>query len=71
MVVDLGNRERGDSVRAWGIYPGGQSGNPLDPGYRDRLPRWLAGELDVLLVPRTPTSLQAADVAGTLILLPR
>ncbi|HEY0777417.1 MAG TPA: penicillin acylase family protein [Gemmatirosa sp.] len=66
MVVDLG-----DSVRAWGIYPGGQSGNPLDPGYRDRIPRWLAGELDPLLVPRTPTSLAARDVAGTLTLVPR
>ncbi|GJG84955.1 penicillin amidase [Gemmatimonadetes bacterium T265] len=66
MVVELG-----DSVRAWGIYPGGQTGNPLDPGYRDRLPRWLAGELDALLVPRTPTALSAGDVAGTLTLVPR
>ncbi len=66
MVVDLG-----DSVRAWGIYPGGQTGNPLDPGYRDRLPRWLAGALDPLLVPRTPAALAAGDVAGTLTLVPR
>ncbi len=66
MVVELG-----DSVRAWGIYPGGQTGNPLDPGYRDRLPRWLAGELDPLLVPRTAGALAAADVSGTLTLVPR
>lgn len=71
MVVDLGSRARGDSVRAWGIYPGGQSGNPLDPGYRDRLPRWLAGELDPLLVPGTPAALAPADVAGALTLVPR
>ncbi len=66
MVVELG-----DTVRAFGIYPGGQSGNPLDPGYRDRLPRWLAGELDALLVPRTPDALGAGDVAGRLTLVPR
>ena len=66
MVVDLG-----DSVRAWGIYPGGQTGNPLDPTYRDRLPHWLAGTLDPLLVPRTPAALTAPDVFGTLVLVPR
>ena len=66
MVVELG-----DTVRAWGIYPGGQSGNPLDPGYRDRLPRWVAGELDALIVPRTADALAPANRAGALTLVPR
>ncbi len=71
MVVDLGSRDGGDAVRAWGIYPGGQRGNPLDPTSRDRLTRWAAGQLDALLVPRTPDALAPADVAGTLTLVPR
>jgi len=52
MVVELG-----DSVRAWGTYPGGQSGNPVSPGYKDRLPLWREGELDTLFVPRDTMSL--------------
>ena len=46
MVVELGPQ-----VRAWGIYPGGQSGNPASSRYLDRLPRWRDGELDTLLTP--------------------
>jgi penicillin amidase len=52
MVVELG-----DSVRAWGTYPGGQSGNPASPRYADRLPLWRAGELDTLFAPRDTLSL--------------
>jgi penicillin amidase len=47
MVVELG-----DSVRAWGTYPGGQSGNPASPSYTDRLPFWREGRLDTLFAPR-------------------
>ena len=46
MVVQLG-----PEVRAWGIYPGGQSGNPSSSRYLDRLPRWRDGELDPLIAP--------------------
>lgn len=52
MVVELG-----DSVRAWGTYPGGQSGNPASSRYRDRIPLWSDGILDTLLVPRDTTAL--------------
>jgi penicillin amidase len=52
MVVELG-----DSIRAWGTYPGGQSGNPFSPRYTDRLPLWRAGELDTLFAPRDTLSL--------------
>ena len=60
MVVELG-----PELRAWGTYPGGQSGNPLDPGYKDRLPLWLEGRLDSLRVPRRPEELRG----GTTVLL--
>jgi penicillin amidase len=52
MVVELG-----DSIRAWGTYPGGQSGNPFSARYRDRLPLWLEGALDTLFAPRDQASL--------------
>ncbi len=59
MVVELG-----PSVRAWGIYPGGQSGNPVSSRYLDRLPRWIEGKLDSLRVPHSPRDLMARDVTS-------
>ncbi len=59
MVVELG-----PELRAWGTYPGGQSGNPLSPHYRNRIAQWSAGELESLLVPRTPQELPADRVAA-------
>jgi penicillin amidase len=50
MVVELG-----PDVRAWGTYPGGQSGDPLSPRYTDRLATWEKGELDPLYFPRSLT----------------
>jgi penicillin G amidase len=54
MVVELG-----PTVRAWGTYPGGQSGNPASIRYDDRLPLWVKGELAELGFPRRPEELQA------------
>jgi penicillin amidase len=54
MVVELG-----DSIRAWGTYPGGQSGNPFSPRYKDRLPFWRQGELDTLYAPKDTSSVAA------------
>jgi penicillin G amidase len=63
MVVELG-----DTVRGWGIYPGGQSGSPVSSRYRDRMSRWAAGELDELQLPRTPEEL--GNRKGSLLLRP-
>ncbi len=65
MVVELR-----PEVRAWTTYPGGQSGNPASPWYRDRLDRWLAGELDPVLFPSQPGDLAAERVAATWTLRP-
>ena len=51
MVVELG-----PVVRAWGLFPGGQSGNPASRWYDDRLGRWSDGELDTLRFPFTSTA---------------
>ncbi|GAC1604064.1 MAG: penicillin acylase family protein [Hymenobacter sp.] len=59
MVVALGPR-----VRAYGVYPGGQSGNPGSPYYNNLLETWRVGQLDELVYlraanephPRVPTS---------------
>jgi penicillin amidase len=66
MVVELG-----PEVRGLGIYPGGQSGNPLAASSRDRLPRWATGELDTLRFPRSPTDLPGDRISGVLTLVPR
>jgi penicillin amidase len=65
MVVELG-----PEVRAWSIYPGGQSGHPLSPRYRDRIEQWVAGELDPVLFPRTPSEVARERVASVLELTP-
>lgn len=62
MVVELG-----PEVRAWGTYPGGQSGNPISPRYAEFLGKWSAGTLDTLRFPRSagdlPSSLTSARIA--------
>jgi penicillin G amidase len=49
--------ELAPQIRAWGTYPGGQSGNPVSSRYADRIAMWQAGELAELRVP-----LAAADL---------
>lgn len=65
MVVELG-----DTVRARGTYPGGQSGNPVSAAYDDRLSHWVRGELQDLRFPRTEAELEAAgQVRAELVLV--
>lgn len=63
MVVELA-----DTVRAWTIYPGGQSGNPASRFYRDRVAAWARGDLEPALVPATPAALPASRTIATLVL---
>jgi penicillin amidase len=53
MVVELG-----PTIRAWGNYPGGQSGNPGSRSYDDRIDDWAAGKPDELVF------LKSADEPG-------
>jgi len=66
MVVELG-----PEVRAWGTYPGGQSGNPLSSRYEDRLAAWAAGTLDTLRFPRRAQELPGTRVTASLTVVPR
>lgn len=59
MVVELA-----PDVRAWTIYPGGQSGNPASSRYADRIATWSAGELEPALVPRTEHEIPSTRVAA-------
>jgi penicillin amidase len=65
MVVELG-----PEVRAWGVYPGGQSGAPASRHYTDRLSRWALGQLDPILFPRKPEDLDRKRIISTLTLAP-
>jgi penicillin amidase len=65
MVVELG-----PELTAWSTYPGGQSGNPVSPRYRDRIPLWMNGELEAVRFPRTNESLAPAQRSAHLTLLP-
>jgi penicillin G amidase len=46
MVVQLG---KDNTAKAYGVYPGGQSGNPGSPHYDDMIETWRKGELNELL----------------------
>ena len=66
MVVELAKPRR-----AWGTYPGGQSGNPLSAHYDDRIATWRDGRLDSLRVPSTPAELPPAHRRAQLVMTPR
>jgi len=54
MIVELG-----DVPRAWGIIPGGQSGNPGSPFYDNQVSTWVAGEYYELIYLISPDALPA------------
>ncbi|MES2522237.1 MAG: penicillin acylase family protein [Gemmatimonadota bacterium] len=65
MVVELSSPRR-----AWAVYPGGQSGNPLSPRYDDRLEKWRTGTLDTLRLPRAMSDLAPSQQRARLTLSP-
>ena len=66
MVVDFS----GGAPQAWGVYPGGQSGDPASRRYDDQIGAYLRYELNPLLRPRSPRDLPPEQVAATLMLNP-
>ncbi|MCE2789944.1 MAG: penicillin acylase family protein [Saprospiraceae bacterium] len=54
MVVSLE-----DSIQAWGVYPGGQSGNPVSPYYKNMITTWKNGEYFHINLYETPESLRS------------
>ncbi|GAB2691756.1 penicillin acylase family protein [Mucilaginibacter koreensis] len=50
MVVQLGPQ-----VKGFGVYPGGQSGNPGSPYYKNMLQTWQSGQLNELLYLQSAT----------------
>lgn len=65
MVVELG-----PEVRAWAIYPGGQSGNPVSPWYVDRLAAWANGDLAPVLFPGSPEAFPGDRSLATFTVVP-
>lgn len=62
--------ELAPTIRAWGTYPGGQSGNPVSSRYADRLPLWAEGTLAELRVPRSAEELPAEHTYARLTFMP-
>lgn len=63
MVVELGPQ-----VRGWGIYPGGQSGNPGSIYYDNMVQPWVAGEWEPLLFLRSANDALPQQIAGIAVL---
>ena len=49
MVVALG-----EPVQAFGVYPGGQSGNPGSPYYQSMIEQWTEGRYNPLFLMKGP-----------------
>ena len=60
MVVELGK-----SPKAWGIYPGGQSGNPGSRFYDFMVDDWVAGKMYELIYLESPDNTHNRIVAKT------
>ncbi len=67
LVVDFS----GETTRAYGVVPGGQSGNPLHPShYDDQLDAYVNFELYDLHLPRTPSEIPDSTITGTVSMSP-
>lgn len=66
MVVDFSQTP----PQGWGVYPGGQSGNPFSHFYDLHLPAYVAFEHYALFRPATAGAIPAARVLSTLRLTP-
>lgn len=62
MVVEMD-----DPVKAWGIYPGGQSGNPGSAGYDSAVDDWLAGTFYELKFLQSPDELDKRSILEPLV----
>jgi penicillin amidase len=67
MIVEASPNE----LKAWGTYPGGQSGNPASSRYKNHIPEWMAGDLEPLLVPKWIPELTDKETMSRLTLRPR
>jgi penicillin amidase len=66
MVIDLAN-----PGRSFGVYPGGQSGDPASPHYDDQVKPWAEGKYLPLYFYSDPKQFQAGQVESVLRLEPR
>ena len=66
MVVEAAPNE----LKAWGTYPGGQSGNPASSRYKNHLGEWMAGSLEPLIVPKWIPELSKKETMSRLTLRP-
>lgn len=64
MIVELG-----DQPTAWGIYPGGQSGNPGSPYYNNMVDDWALGKYYPLILADHPAALSQHKL-GRIYLVP-
>jgi len=60
MVVQMGKE-----IEAYGVYPGGQSGNPGSKYYADFIPSWASGKYYKLLFLPNETSTRNSDIKYT------
>ncbi len=66
MVVDFSN-----IANSFGVYPGGQSGSPINSHYDDFIPLWVGGKYFPMLFPSAPSDLERGNLANTITFGPK
>jgi penicillin amidase len=61
MLVHLG-----PEVEAWGVYPGGQSGNPASKFYKNFIPKWLRNEHYKLHFSKSPDDIPKDKIVNNI-----
>lgn len=57
MIVEMAK----EGVKAYGLYPGGQSGNPGSIYYDNMVDTWASGDYDQLIFPKNKKEMEAVD----------
>jgi len=65
MIVSLEN-----PIRAWSVYPGGQSGNPASKHYMDFLETWKSEQYFEILFPENPSGLAKDLIESQISIIP-
>ncbi|HMP30789.1 MAG TPA: penicillin acylase family protein, partial [Saprospiraceae bacterium] len=55
-----------DEIEAWGVYPGGQMGDPASKFYKNFIPKWIRNEHYKLHFSKSPYDINQDKIVHTL-----
>ena len=70
MIIDFSNLAKNETFVGYLSYPGGQSGNPLSPHYRDNFELWRQYQYHGILFPLTIDAYPTDYIESTVVFKP-